>query len=73
MADLTQVRDYNKQIDESVEDELTKLMEGLNCSVSVVDYVDADEDDQIECDSDVTELRRLRTKMMVPIAEIHSS
>ena len=29
MADLTQLRDYNKRIDGSVEDEMTKLMEGL--------------------------------------------
>ena len=53
MADLTQLRDYNKRIDGSVEDDLTKLMEGLTCSVSVVDYIGADDDETIECDSDV--------------------
>ena len=28
-------------------------MEGLTCSVSVVDYIGADDDEPIECDSDV--------------------
>ena len=55
MADLTQLSDYNKRIDGSVEDEMTKLMEGLTCSVSVVDYIGADDDEPIECDSDVVE------------------
>ena len=55
MADLTQLRDYNKRIDGSVEDDLTKLMEGLTCSVSVVDYIGADDDEPIECESDVIE------------------
>ena len=35
MVDLTQLRDYNKRIDQSVEDQLTKLIEGLTCGVSV--------------------------------------
>ena len=35
MAYLTQLRDYNKRIGRSVEDELTKLMEGLTCAISV--------------------------------------
>ena len=55
MADLTQLSDYNKRIDGSVEDEMTKLMEGLTCSVSVVDYIGADDDEPIECDSEVIE------------------
>ena len=44
MADLTQLRDYNNGIDGTVEDELTKFMEGLTCSVSVVEYICADAD-----------------------------
>ena len=55
MADLTQLRDYNKGIDGFVEDELTKLMEGLTCSVSAVDYIGAYDDEPIECDLDVIE------------------
>ena len=54
-GDLTQLRKYKKRIDGSVEDELTKLMEGLTCSVSVVDYIGADDDDPIECDSEAIE------------------
>ena len=30
-------------------------MEGLTCGVSVVDFIGADDDKQIECDSDVIE------------------
>ena len=30
-------------------------MEGLTCSVSVVDYIGADDDEPIECESDVME------------------
>ena len=56
MADLTLVHDYNKRIDGSVEDELTKLMDGLNFSVSVVDYIGADDDEAIECESETIEL-----------------
>ena len=55
MADLTQLRDSNKLIDGSVEDELTKFMESLTCSVSVIDYIGADDDKPIECESDVIE------------------
>ena len=44
MANLTQLRDYNKLIDEAVKDKLTKLTGGLTCSVSVVDYIGADDD-----------------------------
>ena len=32
MANITQVRDYNKRIDGSVEDELTKLMDALEAA-----------------------------------------
>ena len=52
MADLTQLRDYNKCIDRSVEVGLTKLMEGLTCGVSVDEYIGADDDEPIQCDSD---------------------
>ena len=55
MADLTQLRDYNKRIDGSVEEELTNLIKGLTCIVSVNDYIGADEDDYIECDSNLIE------------------
>ena len=55
MADPTQLHDYNKRIDQSVGDELTKLMEGLTCGVSVSEYIIADDDEPIECDSDVIE------------------
>ena len=55
MDDLTQLRDYNKRIDGYVEDELTKPMEGLTCSVSVVGYIGAGDDEPIECDADVIE------------------
>ena len=55
MIDLTQLRDYNKSIDRSVENELTKLMEGLTCSVRVVDYIGRDDNEPIECDLDVIE------------------
>ena len=55
MADLTQLRDYNKRIDGSVKDEMTKLVEGLTFSVSDVDFIGADDDEPIECDSDVIE------------------
>ena len=63
MADLTQLRDYNKRIDLSVEDELTKLMEGLTFSVSFVDYIGADEDESIECDSDVIEHEAIKNEI----------
>ena len=33
---LTQLRDYNKRINRYVEVQLTNLMEGLTCGVSVV-------------------------------------
>uniref|UniRef100_M4B329 Uncharacterized protein n=1 Tax=Hyaloperonospora arabidopsidis (strain Emoy2) TaxID=559515 RepID=M4B329_HYAAE len=46
MADPTQLHDYNKRIDQSVGDELTKLMEGLTC-VSVGEYIGADDDESI--------------------------
>lgn len=55
MTDLTQLRDYNKCINLSVEDELTKLMEGLKCGVSVDEYIGADVNEPIECDSDMIE------------------
>uniref|UniRef100_M4BGG3 DDE-1 domain-containing protein n=1 Tax=Hyaloperonospora arabidopsidis (strain Emoy2) TaxID=559515 RepID=M4BGG3_HYAAE len=55
MADLTQLRDYNKRIERFVEDEQTKHMEGLTCGVSVSEYIIADDDEPIECDSDVIE------------------
>ena len=55
MADLTQLCDYNKRIDGPAEDELNKLMEGLNWSANVVDYIGADDDEPIDCDSDVRE------------------
>ena len=51
MADLTQLRHYNKRIDRSVKDKLSKLMEGLTCGVSVGEYIGADDDEPIECDS----------------------
>ena len=35
MAVLTQLSDYKKRIDRSVEAELTKIMEGLICGVGV--------------------------------------
>ena len=54
-ADLIQRRDYNKRNDVSIEDELTKLMVGLPCIVSVVDYIGADDDEPIDCDSEVIE------------------
>ena len=38
---------------QSVEEKLTKLMEGLTCGVSVGGYIGADDDKSIECDSDV--------------------
>ena len=47
-TDLTPIRDYNKRIDISVEDELTKIIEGLTCSASVLDYIGADDDEPIE-------------------------
>ena len=55
MADFTQLHDYNKSIHRSVDDELTKLMSGLTCIVSVVDYIVVDDDEPIECDSEVIE------------------
>ena len=55
MADLTQLRDYNKRIERFVEDEQTKHMERLTCGVSVSEYIIADDDEPIECDSDVIE------------------
>ena len=55
MADLTQLRDYNKSTYRSVEDQLTKLMEGLTCSISVDKYIGADDDEPIECDLDTIE------------------
>uniref|UniRef100_A0AAV1TWD7 Uncharacterized protein n=1 Tax=Peronospora matthiolae TaxID=2874970 RepID=A0AAV1TWD7_9STRA len=50
MSDLTQLRDYNKRIDRSVEDGLTKLMDGLTCGVSVDEYIGVDDDEPIQCD-----------------------
>ena len=55
MADLTRLRDYNKLIDEAVKDKLTKLTGGLTYSVSVVDYIGADDDEPTECDEVVIE------------------
>ena len=55
MAKFTQLHDYNKRIDRFVENELTKLMDGLTCGFSVDEYIGADEDEPIECDSNVIE------------------
>ena len=56
IPDLTQLRDYNNSIDRSAEDQLTKLMEGLTCGVSVDDIIGADDDEAIECESETIEL-----------------
>ena len=55
MADPIQLRDYNKRIDESAEDELTNLMDGMTCGFSFVDYIGNDDHEPIECISDVIE------------------
>ena len=46
-----------KCIDRSVEDEQTKLIEGLTCGVSVEKYIGADDDEPIECNSDTIEFK----------------
>ena len=55
MDDLTQLREYNKRIDRSFEDELNKLMEDLTCGTSVGEDIGADDDEPIECDPDMIE------------------
>ena len=50
MAYLTQLRDYNKRIDRSVEDQLTKIMEVSTCGVNVDEYIGTDNDEPIEYD-----------------------
>ena len=67
MADLTQLNDYNKSIDGSVEDELTKLVKGLTCSVSVVNYISTDGDEPIESDSDVLKPEAIEKDKMVTV------
>jgi hypothetical protein len=55
IAELTQMRDYSKSVDQSVEGELATLMEGLSCDVTVAQYIDAEDDEPIECDQDTLE------------------
>ena len=46
------LRDYSNRIDGSFKDDLNKLMES---SYSVVDYIGANDNEPIECDSEVIE------------------
>ena len=46
---------------------MTKLMEGLTCSVSVNDYIGTCDDEPIECDSEVIEHKTMENEMMVTV------
>ena len=70
MADLFQLRDYNKRFDRSVEYQPTRLMENMTCGVSVDKYIGANDDQPIKCDSDMIECEAVEndSEITVPMS-----